>query len=780
MVTKFKYIALVFITFLTICCGENNNNTESESENVEKQITEESLYIVQDHWVKCSNIDCELSDPYYESGETVTWEGKCENGKANGYGVMKKFVNNNLHSVYTGEYKFGIREGNGVYELINKFKLECAFVNGQAIGQGKKWVNGKLNYEGDIVNYCCHGIGKLFYEDGTIEKGLFNMGILYIGKSINKLGKVTWENIVEDFKHIYIWDKAKDNIVCEYEPDYNLEQTIYFDANWEPWVEKGKAEYFRKVTFESKNKPKGLVKDFYITGELQNEFTAAYLDYFYSDLNFHEGISKWYYKSGQLEQIEYYYNNERNGKSIFYYEDGKIKSETNYKFGKINGNDISYYPSGAIKTYRNFINDVLVGGKSIEYESDGKNATIVYTENFYENRDKWGEFYFEPRTASGTSIIENKENVFGFKSNNFDFNLNGEISIEETITKFKGENNQGFGIIFGFKDWENYNEFIIAGDGNYKIYSYFEGIEIKRQDWKITSAINRGNGTNTLKIFKANDEFTFLINGKIIASFKDIVIRTNEIGFCYPPYSKFKLEGLIVKEFVSTEELGKRKGSIANGTGGDWKGNGSGFFLSINGYIATNFHVIDGANNIQVEYYQNGKLMKYLATVVVSDKQNDLAILKIEDPNFNPLEEIPYIFSTNICDVGEEVFTLGYPISNVMGQEVKFTDGKISARTGIQGDVQMYQISVPIQPGNSGGPLFDINGNLVGITSAGLNRDVFNAENVNYAIKSTYLKNLIDILPEKIELPNNTSISDKNLKEKIKVLSNIVPIIKVN
>lgn len=172
--------------------------------------------------------------------------------------------------------------------------------------------------------------------------------------------------------------------------------------------------------------------------------------------------------------------------------------------------------------------------------------------------------------------------------------------------------------------------------------------------------------------------------------------------------------------------------------------------------------------------------MKFPAKVVVTDKNNDLAIIKIEDPNYKTLDVIPYVFSSSISDVGESVFTLGYPISNVMGQEVKFTDGKISARTGVQGDVQMYQISVPIQPGNSGGPLFDEEGNLIGITSAGLNKEMFNAENVNYAIKSTYLKNLIDVLPEKIELPNYTDISDKNLKEKIKVLSNIVPIIKVN
>ncbi len=72
-----------------------------------------------------------------------------------------------------------------------------------------------------------------------------------------------------------------------------------------------------------------------------------------------------------------------------------------------------------------------------------------------------------------------------------------------------------------------------------------------------------------------------------------------------------------------------------------------------------------------------------------------------------------------------------------MGNEIKFTDGKISSKSGFQGDITTYQISVPIQPGNSGGPLFDEKGNLVGITSSGVNKQL--ADNANYAIKTSYL-----------------------------------------
>ena len=105
------------------------------------------------------------------------------------------------------------------------------------------------------------------------------------------------------------------------------------------------------------------------------------------------------------------------------------------------------------------------------------------------------------------------------------------------------------------------------------------------------------------------------------------------------------------------------------------------------------------------------------------------------------------------------------------------TDGRISSKTGYQGDITTYQISVPIQAGNSGGPLFDFDGNLVGITSAGLRKDL--TENVNYAIKTSYLKTLIDVLPQQLNLPKDQNIAKTTLTEKIKLLSDYVVLIRI-
>ncbi len=203
---------------------------------------------------------------------------------------------------------------------------------------------------------------------------------------------------------------------------------------------------------------------------------------------------------------------------------------------------------------------------------------------------------------------------------------------------------------------------------------------------------------------------------------------------------------------------------------------GSGFALA-KGHIVTNYHVVENAKTILVKGIKGDFATEYRASVVATDKVNDIAIIKISDDRFKGFGATPYKIKRAMSDVGESVWALGYPMVGVMGDEVKFTDGKISARTGIQGDMSVYQISVPIQPGNSGGPLFDNYGNIVGITSSGLNREAFNSENVNYAIKTSYLYNLIESSMSASFLPQGTAMQGQSLTEKIKLAKKFVYII---
>ena len=186
---------------------------------------------------------------------------------------------------------------------------------------------------------------------------------------------------------------------------------------------------------------------------------------------------------------------------------------------------------------------------------------------------------------------------------------------------------------------------------------------------------------------------------------------------------------------------------------------GTGWALK-DGYIVTNFHCVDGSRSILVNTPQRN----YTAKVVATDPSSDLAIIKISDDKFSGFGEIPYSIARKQCEVGETVWTLGFPMTSIMGDEVKFTDGKISAKTGYMGDLSTYQITVPIHPGNSGGPLFNKNGDIVGVTSSGLDKQL--ADNVNYAIKANYLLNLIESALS-VEIIPNGSVKNLALTEYI-------------
>lgn len=207
----------------------------------------------------------------------------------------------------------------------------------------------------------------------------------------------------------------------------------------------------------------------------------------------------------------------------------------------------------------------------------------------------------------------------------------------------------------------------------------------------------------------------------------------------------------------------------------DKQWSGSGIAIS-DKHIVTNYHVVDGAKTLIITGLNGNTNRNYEVEVVAADKFNDLAILHVNDNTFKGFPPFKYGFSTETKDIGTEVFVFGYPLITTMGEDIKLTNGIISAKTGFQGDVALYQISAPIQPGNSGGPLFDDDGDLIGIVNA----KHTGAENVGYAIKLLYLKNLIESADLRISLASTNSIRSLSLKEKVKAISPMVVMIKAN
>jgi S1-C subfamily serine protease len=181
---------------------------------------------------------------------------------------------------------------------------------------------------------------------------------------------------------------------------------------------------------------------------------------------------------------------------------------------------------------------------------------------------------------------------------------------------------------------------------------------------------------------------------------------------------------------------------------------GSGFLLNSDGLMATNWHVVSEAKNVAVSLPSWSSSVS--ASIVLKDKVNDLAILQISDKAKlgNTCRDLPYeLGSSQSIALGQHVSTIGYPLTTMLGSNPKFSEGVVSSKSGIQDDPRWLQISAEIEPGSSGGPLFDQDGNVVGIVVATLDAGVVlqNAgalpQNVNFAIKADYLRSLISMMP---------------------------------
>jgi S1-C subfamily serine protease len=172
---------------------------------------------------------------------------------------------------------------------------------------------------------------------------------------------------------------------------------------------------------------------------------------------------------------------------------------------------------------------------------------------------------------------------------------------------------------------------------------------------------------------------------------------------------------------------------------------GTGFFITADGYLVTNVHV--AGNGAQVRLVTKAGLIS--AKVMKTDAANDLALLKAE----GKFESLP-VASSRSAKMGNTVATVGFPNIGLQGFAPKLAKGEIAALSGAQDDPRYFQISVPLQPGNSGGALVDERGNVVGVVAAKLSMAATLAtsgalpENVNYAIKSSFVLGFLESVPD--------------------------------
>ena len=237
-----------------------------------------------------------------------------------------------------------------------------------------------------------------------------------------------------------------------------------------------------------------------------------------------------------------------------------------------------------------------------------------------------------------------------------------------------------------------------------------------------------------------------------------------------------------VTSCTTTNQLNNSSSSLEIKTGDN--ATGTGFMFSSSDYVITSYHVVHGSKSINVRL-TNGERID--ASIAVQDTHNDIAILKLSKPPTSR-HNIIILGESSSVKTGDRVFTYGFPLVDLLGNaEPRYSEGFVNSLSGISNDSRLFQVSIPIQPGNSGGPVFNEKGELIGIATSSIDAEktkkVFGSspQNVNFAIKSFYINSLLTNLPDTFIKHKGivpVPIEQSSFKERVKndiVLVEVVP-----
>ncbi|MDB5253379.1 MAG: trypsin-like serine protease [Flaviaesturariibacter sp.] len=205
-----------------------------------------------------------------------------------------------------------------------------------------------------------------------------------------------------------------------------------------------------------------------------------------------------------------------------------------------------------------------------------------------------------------------------------------------------------------------------------------------------------------------------------------------------------------------------------------YKTGGTGFLIDPKGYLVTSAHVVKDASAIALQS-NDGK--EYAATVAFVDDARDIAILKINDNAYKAPASLPYSIRNRTGDIAEPIFTLGYPRNDIV-----YGEGYLAALTGHYGDTLSCQIAIAANPGNSGGPILNRNGEVIGVLSA---RQT-SAEGVVFATKSKYIYTILSQLEKSdsgaqtIRVPSTSKLRGMDRTRQVDKIREFVYMVKVN
>lgn len=308
-----------------------------------------------------------------------------------------------------------------------------------------------------------------------------------------------------------------------------------------------------------------------------------------------------------------------------------------------------------------------------------------------------------------------------------------------------------------------------------EIRNLIQSVAAHPKEWASETEIETNKKTNVIP-FRKYLRTTAAAAGLVLASgfVTYLVTSKNNDKLGQHQYQSLRrdLENVKYSQDRIIDSLNKRKASdvASQQMGENVLYGGTGFAISNDGYVATNYHVVNGSNAIYIQTPKGDKK----AFIVAREPVSDIAILKIEDKDFRFTKStLPYSISENTSGLGQQVFSIGYP-----NDDIVYNQGYISCQKGYGGDTESYQLEMTANPGQSGSPVFDKSGNVIAVITGKQS----NTSGTTYAVHSSALIDLVESLPksERISLQTGVKTGKVERTEQVKKMKDYVFSIKVN
>lgn len=557
--------------------------------------------------------------------------------------------------------------------------------------------------------------------------------------------------------------------------------------------------------------PEGESKGEIIKGEFLNNYLNGYGAIYYNDGSFYKGNLKnnianglgYESYTGEFQDHAYlgeFLDGERHGKGIYFYPNGKteigIFKNGDYSYSQNCPKDDTVKWDNCYGYYKHDEGDAK--GESYEgwFKNDQYHGIGLYE---YNSGDSYfGEFKNGKLDGYGVYEYANgKKNDGIHKKDEFQYSLDSDTEIDKPKIV---ENNQSNKMCPSDVDaiWNNCFAVYSFPKGDEYYGDRYEGM-VKNDKWHGQGTYYYSNGNKYVGEFKEGVAeglgtlFHFAENenkgDKYIGQFKNYEFygqgtyyfadgRIEKGDFKNGKLNGFAIsynsDGSIDKQGIwkddqflsSSSQNNNQKKSVDKNNNENIlnAASGTGFAVSSNGYVITNYHVIDGCQSIKI--HLQGNVIP--ASIIKFDPQNDIALLK---GNFAPTHVLP--LSNEKTVLLEDIFVAGFPFGNQISTAIKVTKGIVSSLTGIGNNFSNFQIDAALQPGNSGGPILNNKGNVIGVAVAKLDRKYIEKnfgvipENTNFGIKTSVVKSMLNSIEINLPQPNINQISTRDLGKNI-------------